>query len=378
MKNVKIIALHLAYGGIEKAVISTANLLADRYNVEIISVYNMPGGPAFPIDERVKVSYLLKDIPNKEEWKAAVRDKNAGAFIKESTKSLKILRQKKIAVINTIKSIHEGVIITTRNEDNVLLSKYGDKNVLKIAQLHQDHGFDKKLLADFKKNYEGIDIFTLLTQELVEEVKNIMCGNKHTQIVCVPNFLQKIPNSVDFEKKEKTVLAVGRLDRVKGFDRLIRCFKKVSEECPDWKLKIAGAGEEKENLETIISELQLSDSVELLGKLDAIQVEDEMLKASVFAMSSYSEGFPFVLLEAQSCGLPVAAFDVRVGPRAVLTDGEDSFLVKDGDESEFSERIIQLINSKQLREEMGRNAMENMQKFSPEHLYKIWTELIGD
>lgn len=74
MKKVRIIALHLAYGGIEKAIISMANLLSERYEVEIISVYNMPDSPAFRVDERVRIRYLLDETPNREEWKAAVRD----------------------------------------------------------------------------------------------------------------------------------------------------------------------------------------------------------------------------------------------------------------------------------------------------------------
>lgn len=378
MKNVRIIALHLAYGGIEKAIISTANLLADRYNVEIISVYNMPGGPAFPLDERVKVRYLLTDIPNKDEWKAAVKAKNPVAFIRESAKSVKILRDKKQAVIDTVKSIHDGVIITTRNEDNVVLSEYGDKNVLKIAQLHQDHGFEKKLVNDFEKHYGNIDVFTLLTPGLAEEVKKIMRNNTHTKIMCVPNFLESFPENVKLDEKENTVLAAGRLDPVKGFDRLIRCFAMVSDQAPDWKLKIAGAGDEREKLERIIDELKLSEKVSLLGKLDAEGIENEMRKASVFAMSSHSEGFPFVLLEAKSCGLPTVAFDVRVGPAAVLKDGEDGFLVKDDDSEAYSQKLLQLISSKELRDKMAQKAMENVREFSSQRLYKIWTDIIGD
>ena len=70
MNTIHIIALHLAFGGVERAIINMANLFAERYDVEIISVYNMPNSPAYPIDERVRVRYLLDDIPNRAEWRA--------------------------------------------------------------------------------------------------------------------------------------------------------------------------------------------------------------------------------------------------------------------------------------------------------------------
>ena len=84
MKKVRILALHLSYGGVEKAIVSIANLLAERYEVEILSVYRMPGPVAFPLDPRVRVRYLLRDVPNREAWKASLRERaplwRAGRF----------------------------------------------------------------------------------------------------------------------------------------------------------------------------------------------------------------------------------------------------------------------------------------------------------
>ncbi|MGI5977776.1 MAG: glycosyltransferase [Candidatus Limivicinus sp.] len=378
MKTVRIIALHLAYGGIEKAIMSMANLFAEQYRVEILSVYNMPGGPAFPLDERVAVRYLLDEIPNREEWKAAVKSLNPVSAVKESVRGVRIIRDKKRAVIEAVKSVHDGVLITTRPEDNVVLSKYGDRNVLKIAQLHQDHRFDKKLMGDFKNSYDNIDVFALLTPQLVEEVGEMMGDNGHTRLVCVPNFLDHYPEKVELEKKKKIILAVGRLHEVKGFDRLISCFAAVHEKAPDWELRIVGEGEERGKLESLIAELGLGGCVTLTGRLDSAGVEREMLSASIFAMTSRSEGLPFVLIEAQSCGLPAVAFDVRVGPRAVLTDGKDAFLVPDRDEKMFCEKTLELINSETLREQMARSAMTRSRDFSREKIKQLWTGIIGE
>lgn len=378
MKKVRIIALHLAYGGIEKAIISMANLLSERYEVEIISVYNMPDSPAFRVDERVRIRYLLDETPNREEWKAAVRDFRPIAVVNESVKSLRILTAKKRAVIDTVKSVHDGTLITTRHEDNLILSKYGDKNVLKIAQLHHDHRFEKKLLKDFAKNYGNIDVFTLLTPSLADEVREIMRENKHTKVEFLPNFLKNFPESPDLSSREETILAVGRLDPVKGFDRLIRCFRSVHEKRPGCKLKIVGEGTERKRLEKMISEYALEDSVILSGRLDSEAVQCEMLKASVFAMSSHNEGFGFVIIEAMSCALPVIAFDVRVGPGYIIRDGVNGFLVRDGDEEEYAGRLLSVLESDEQRSNLARKALLRAKDFSEENIGKFLFNIIGD
>ena len=379
MKKIRIIALHLAFGGIEKAICSMANLFAERYEVEILSVYNMPDSPAFPLDARVKVTTLLSDTPNREEWKAAFARHAPLDIARESLRAVRILRDKKRAVIRAIRECRDGVIITTRPEDNVLLSKYGQPGVLKIAQLHQDHRFDKGLVRSFQKDYGGVDVFALLTPGLRDEVKEMMQGhNAHTQCVYIPNFLEHFPLDPTKYPREKTVLSVGRLHEVKRFDLLIRLFASLHDRFPDWKLRIVGEGEEREKLEATIHELGAEDYVNLTGKKDAAGVEEEMLHASLYAMSSSSEGFPFVLLEAESCGLPTVAFDVRVGPGFVVQDGVNGFLAPDGDTERFCEKLAALMEKEELRRRMSGAALNHVTAFSRDKVGEIWYSLIGE
>ena len=379
MKKVYIIALHLAFGGIEKAISSMANIFCDEYEVEIISLYNMPDSPAFPIDERVKIRYLLDDIPNREEWKDAIRRKNPADIARESLRSVKILINKKAKLVKAIKEIEEGIIITTRHEDNVLLSKYGSGKVKKIAQLHHDHRFDELYVEGFKKKYAGIDTLCMLTPGLRDEVKEMMAGeNSHTDVIYMPNFLEHYPNEVGFNGRENTVLAVGRLNPVKRFDLLIKQFAIVHEEFPQWKLRLVGDGEEWDKLAALVKELGAEDYVTLTGRKDSHGVEEEMLNASVFAMTSSSEGFPFVLLEAQSCGLPVAAYDVRIGPGFVIHEGRDGYLAPEGDDECFRACLKKLMESAELREEMGREALKHAAEFSADEVKKLWYSLLGE
>ncbi len=378
MENLTIFALHLGYGGIEKAVCSMANMFADRYHVEIISVYDMPNAPAYRIDERVKVRYLLRDVPNRDEWHAAIEAKAPGAIVKESLRAVKILRDKRKGVIDAIKGIEDGIIITTRHEDNMLLSKYGSPNVLKIAQLHHDHRFEKRIVEGFRKSYGNVDILAMLTPGLRDEAAEMMKGeNGHTRVVYIPNFLEHFPESTDTHR-EKTVLAVGRLDEVKRFDLLIREFARLHESAAQWTLRIAGDGKERESLERLIKELGAEEYISLLGRLESTEVEREMLRASIYAMTSSSEGFPFVLLEAQSCALPVVAFDVRVGPGFILRDGENGFLIEEGDHEAFCARLKELMDNRELWEKMSISAKETAAGFSMEKVREIWYSAMGD
>ena len=379
MKKIRIIALHLAFGGIEKAICSMANLFAGRYEVEILSVYHMPHSPAFPLDKRVKVTWLLDDIPNRDAWHAAISAHNLPGIARESLRAARILRDKKRAVIEAIESAEDGVVITTRPEDNVLLSRYGRPGALKIAQLHQDHRFDKTLVKNFKKDYGGVDVFALLTPGLRDEVADIMRGNNaRTECVYLPNFLEHFPENPYRYPREKTVLAVGRLHEVKRFDLLIRLFAAVHRQYPDWKLRIVGDGEERETLEATIRELHAENYVNLTGKKDAAGVEEEMLRASICAMTSRSEGFPFVLLEAQSCALPIVAFDVRVGPGFVVQDGVNGYLAPEGDRARFCEMLTALMGDEILRRRMSDAAMRHAAEFSRERVGEMWYSLIGD
>ena len=96
LKNIRIIALHLAFGGVEKAIVNMANLFIELvYPVEIICVYRMPNSPAFPLNAQVQVTYLLKNTPNRQQWKECLKKNMLFKLIKEIIKSIIILIQKK-------------------------------------------------------------------------------------------------------------------------------------------------------------------------------------------------------------------------------------------------------------------------------------------
>lgn len=378
MKKIYITSLHLDHGGIEMAISSLANALVKRYyEVEILCTYNL-GEPVYYLDDKVTVTYLTEVKPNKKAFLNALRQKNIFKIFKEGIYSLKVLYLKKRVLKEQFRAIKDDIIISTRNEDSVLLSKYGNKNTLKIAQLHHDHRFDKKLIHDFKNNYKNIDVFTLLTDELQQEVSEMMANNKHTKCITMPNFLPDSNNVKIAEAERKNqVVAVGRLHEVKGFLRLIDIWAKVAEKS-DTVLKIIGNGEQELALKNRIKELGLDKRVILTGAMNHSDVLREMRNSLFYVMTSFTEGFPFVLIEAMSQGLPVVAFDVRVGPRAIIQNEKNGFLVEDNNQDDFVNRVIYLIENHTTREEMSKSAYLRADDFAESNIVEKWKYVLNN
>ncbi|MBR6681568.1 MAG: glycosyltransferase, partial [Clostridia bacterium] len=332
--------------------------------------------PAYEISPEVKIEYLTDVRPNKEAFYAAVKSKNPFKILKEGLYSVKVLRLKKTSLVKRIKQIEDGIVISTRNEHSTLLSKYGKKDVLKIAQLHHDHCFEQKLLSDIKNSYYNIDYFTLLTDQLTEEVSGMMEEtNKRTKCITVENFLPKEDVEIELDNKQKTVVAVGRLHTVKGFDRLLEIWKEAVDRQPDWKLLIVGDGDERDRLSELANKLEIADSVTFTGALSHDKVLETMRDSSIYAMTSHTEGFPFVLIEAMSSGLPAVAFDVRVGPRAIIQDGKNGTLVDDGDKKAYADALCRLMTDGTLCNEYAKNALERANDFTEEKIVQKWIAL---
>ncbi|WP_461811869.1 glycosyltransferase [Faecalimonas sp.] len=373
-KKIYITSLHLKHGGIEMAITLLANALVKRgYEVEILNTYHLDE-PAYELDSRVTITYLTNVYPNRQEIKEAFKKRKILAMIKEGIYAIKVLYLKKKTMKEKIKSIREGTIIATRNDHAVLLSRYGNEGVKKIAQLHHDHQFEKRILKDFRKKYFNIDIFVVLTELLKKEIEEIMLNNHHTKVMVIPNFLPLNEKNIE-KKREKQIVAVGRLNEVKGFLRLLEIWKNVSADEPII-LKIIGDGEQRESIQNKIGELQLENKVILTGAMGHDKVLEEMEKSLVYAMTSYTEAFPYVLLEAMNAGLPIVAYDVRVGPRAIVSDGKDGYLIQDNNESEYVQKMKNLISDNELWGRMSANARKTVQKFSENEVIKLWMDIL--
>lgn len=164
--------------------------------------------------------------------------------------------------------------------------------------------------------------------------------------------------------KEKIVLSVGRLIETKHHDKLIKMFVRIN--MPDWKLIIVGDDALRQNnmvrLRELIKSLGAEDKVELTGKKS--NVESYYIRSKIFAFTSSSEGFPNVIGEAQSAGLPVIAFDCVAGPSAMISDNENGFLVPLFDFDTFECKLRLLMEDEDLQNKFGQGAKKSINKFN--------------
>lgn len=173
---------------------------------------------------------------------------------------------------------------------------------------------------------------------------------------------------------ERMVFAAGRLTHVKGFDLLLESWALLEKDFPDWRLCIAGDGEDREKLLGIIREKGLK-AAELVGRVS--DMESWYGRCAFYALPSRDEGFVMVLLEAMSCGRAAVSFDCKTGPREIISDGENGFIVPEGDAAAFAERMRRLMESPELCREMGERASRSLGAFEREGILDQWEALLG-
>lgn len=204
--------------------------------------------------------------------------------------------------------------------------------------------------------------------------KDAACWNGYDNIEVIPNVVTNYPEKItDVADRPKRIIAVGRLHEQKGFDLLIQSWQLIAARHPDWQLVVYGHGGDQQKLQQQLEKAGLTSSMTFAGKTDNIYKEYQ--NSAFYVMSSRYEGWGLVLVEAMSCGLPCVSFDCPYGPSDIIRDGEDGFLVENGNIQQLADRMEQLIDNQPLRQQMGAEARTNAERFTKDKIMGRWTQL---
>tara|TARA_Y100001960_G_scaffold292980_1_gene335610 strand:- start:258 stop:908 length:651 start_codon:yes stop_codon:yes gene_type:complete len=188
------------------------------------------------------------------------------------------------------------------------------------------------------------------------------------------NAVEKPDNSNTSLPRDRTIVAIGRLKKLKGFDLLISAFAKVSTDFPDWRVKIYGDGPEGESLQHQIKALHLTDKIEMCGPTQ--KVHNALSKAGIFVLTSYYEGMPNALIEAMSTGAPCISTDCPHGPNELIRSGYNGILTPVGQVAPLSEALRNLMATPKMRRQIGDNALKINKTLDIDLISKQWFDVI--
>ncbi len=362
--------IHSTYnpGGMERVLLNKVRyLIAKRgYEISVVTT-DQKGRPSFyPFPMEVKMTDL--DINYTDDKFKDPLTKVLGYFRRRRLhkKRLKAFLQKAKADIvislypcesSFIPSIKDGSRkILEFHQCKLVRLCYDRKGILGLTDRIRTK-LDEKMVRKF-------DRFVVLTNEDKDYWGDL------PNIIVIPNAALAIPTKKS-DLSAKRVIAVGRLDYQKAFDRLIKAWSLIPPASRSgWRLDIFGQGEWEDMLRNLILELELSASVRINRPTQSIF--EEYSSSSFLAMTSHYEGFPMVMIEAMACGLPVVTFDYPCGPKDIITDGVDGIIVKDGDLPAFADAMARLMMDNHLLESFSAAAPGVVHHYSEERVMEQW------
>jgi len=342
-----------ASGGIERVISNLIREWSSKY--DIILCTKDKGDSFYPIPnsiQRLSLNCAVKmDMNNRfKRIKSVIMD----FFLarKELSKALK--------------SIKPDYVYTTTPMD--ALKVYSVGKAWRKSLVASEHGS----IEGYNKIYNVIKHF-LYPRIYCVSVPNRMDTESYKEwganSVYIPHILT-FENNSNNELTKKVILNVGRMTADKQQAFLLTIWSSIKDK-NGWQLWIVGDGEEKEIIKETIEMHGLEDSVKIIKPTKSI--DDIYKQASIFALSSRVEGFGMVLLEAMSFGIPCISFDCPSGPRDVVKDGYNGFLIENMNEKEYARKLQEMVlMSDSELQELGNNAFETVKNWDNEGILAKW------
>ena len=363
-------------GGVERVVSVKASYFAEVYGYDVTIIVTEGQGREcfFPLSDKVRVINL--QLGFEDLWCVSFLKKILLYFKKQR-------RYKQLLTIELMRLRPDITISVLRREINFINSIPDGSR--KIGELHvnrsnyrnftgNDSNIIKRQFARFwMKNLIGhlkqLDRMVVLTESAKNDWSEL------SNVTLIPDPLPFTADEVS-PLTFKRLVCIGRYDYDKGNDLLLQAWAKIEKQIPEWIIDIYGNGN-METYQQLMVQLGIDSSrCHLHGPIT--EVRKEYLQSSLFVLPSRYEGFGLVLIEAMACGLPVVSFECENGPRNIISDGQNGFLVQPFDVDAFAERLLMLIRNEELRQKMGVEAHQSSRQYQIENIALRWKSLFEE
>lgn len=368
-------ALYMA-GGVERVLTLKANYFAEQfgYDITIVLTEGKDKPYFYPLSPKVKVINL--DLNFEELWTCS--------FLKKILVYLPKQRRFKKLLTKELMRIRPDITISLLRRDINFITSIKDGSK-KIGELHINRDNYRNFKTEesniFKNLFAKIWSYSLL-QHLKRLDKLVVLTEKDREswveldnVIAIPDPLSFTPKTTS-DQSHKRVLAIARYSHEKGIDLLLEAWSKVEKDCEEWRLDVYGDGK-TEPYERLMVTLGIDQSrCALHGRTN--DVEKEYVNSSIFVLSSRFEGFGMVIIEAMACGLPVVAFDCPWGPRSIIKDGIDGFLVENGNTTSLANKLFVLMENNSLRMLMARTSLNTANGYNIDTIANYWNNLFTE
>lgn len=361
-------------GGIPKVLAVKANALAERYGHEVYVAESdhgeaLPESAVFsPAVRFIDLDIHYDRLPEREMWNPR------GCY----RRAVRLHRRRLKAAL---REINPDVVVSLGGEEKFFLP-YIRGRWKTVREFHWTTDIRQTLygchsrfnhivakLADFADRHLFLSRFDRIVLLSEYEKRALWSGNDR---VCVIPNPQTLGGGSLSPLSAKRFVAAGRLQYQKNYESMIRIFALVHGRCPEWRLDIYGDGPDRESLQLLITSLGLEGAATLRGNTG--NMAEVLSEASCFLLTSRWEGMPLVVIEAMTFGLPVVSYDCPSGPKDLIEEGVNGFLIPCGDEEAFASKVVALAEDERLRRRLGEASARRAELYAPEKIMARWQE----
>lgn len=353
-------------GGMERILSLKMNYLAEETENQIFFVTNAQMDYPLSFSLSKKIEYFPID--------AVIADREHYGFLLWLPAFFKsrLVFKKKISKV--LEKVRPDIVICTGYAFRCIDIIISIAKKYKSSVIMESHVYGPKVFLSSQFNYNKFvsKCLIMFDNYILRKVKHLSAIVTLTnadaefwkaynmKVVVIPNMITITPQKVR-NYSAKQIISAGRFTYQKGYDLLIDAWNLIARNYPDWCVKIYG-NEDPNIYENQLKHYNLGDSIKFLPATK--NIVEKYAESSIYVMSSRFEGFPLVLGEAMSCGLPCVSFDCPNGPSEIIQNGEDGILVRNGDINALAKSMEFLMKDEKIRRDMGNKAMQNIQRLN--------------